>query len=313
MTKRLRFTEFTDPICTWCWGSEPLIRTLETRYKDLEVRYVMGGLVRNIKEFMDTSNGIGGEDVERSNRQIAAHWMEASQRHGMPVDPEKFHLFEEGHLSGYPQNIAYKAAQMEDEGKAKRLLRRLREATMLEGRQTNKLEVLMGLAIECGLDLGKFVERMTDGTAEKAFEEDLYLTRQYEVRGFPTYLIEYGDSPLLIRGFMKYDTARAAIQGLSGGTIQESLPEKTLERALEFIRRYESVVPVELLSAFDYNEEELQVTLEKLREQGAIVIEKAGNGYMIRPMETAGCAEDMCQFETQENYGDGGLEHGNKG
>jgi predicted DsbA family dithiol-disulfide isomerase len=24
--------EFTDPVCTWCWGSEPILRKLETYY-----------------------------------------------------------------------------------------------------------------------------------------------------------------------------------------------------------------------------------------------------------------------------------------
>ena len=31
-TKVLEIIEFTDPVCTWCLGSEPVLRTLETRF-----------------------------------------------------------------------------------------------------------------------------------------------------------------------------------------------------------------------------------------------------------------------------------------
>lgn len=28
----IEIVEFTDPVCSWCWGSEPLIKQLETSY-----------------------------------------------------------------------------------------------------------------------------------------------------------------------------------------------------------------------------------------------------------------------------------------
>jgi protein-disulfide isomerase-like protein with CxxC motif len=35
---------FTDSVCTWCWGSEPVLRRLETGYGDsFRIHYVMGG------------------------------------------------------------------------------------------------------------------------------------------------------------------------------------------------------------------------------------------------------------------------------
>ena len=62
---------FTDPVCTWCWGSKPVVRKLETWYGEhVRIRYVMGGLVKDIRDFYDRANDIGG-DPERSNLQIA--------------------------------------------------------------------------------------------------------------------------------------------------------------------------------------------------------------------------------------------------
>jgi putative protein-disulfide isomerase len=111
----VEIVEFTDPVCTWCWGSEPVLRKLEMRYgEQIRISYVMGGLVKDIRTFYDSYNDIG-RDPERSNTQIAKHWLEASERHGMPVKVAGFRLFSDEYPSTYPQNIAYNATQMEDE------------------------------------------------------------------------------------------------------------------------------------------------------------------------------------------------------
>ena len=90
MQPQLEVLAFTDPVCTWCWGSEPVMRKVATWYGDaVRIRYVMGGLVDDIRGFYDRANDIGG-DPESSNAQIARHWLEASERHGMPVKIEGF-------------------------------------------------------------------------------------------------------------------------------------------------------------------------------------------------------------------------------
>ena len=65
MEKKLIITEFTDPVCTWCWGSEPVLRKLQTVYQDqLDVRFIMGGLVPDISDFMDEMNILEYDDLE---------------------------------------------------------------------------------------------------------------------------------------------------------------------------------------------------------------------------------------------------------
>jgi len=78
-SKIIEVIEFTDPVCTWCWGSEPVLRTLETRFgSQVKLGYVMGGLVKDITLFYDSYNNIGGSP-EQSNKSIARHWLEASE------------------------------------------------------------------------------------------------------------------------------------------------------------------------------------------------------------------------------------------
>jgi putative protein-disulfide isomerase len=273
--------QFTDPVCTWCWGSEPLLRKVETRYQgQVRIKYVMGGLVKDIKDFFDSHNNIGG-DPEQSNTQIAHHWLDASQRHGMPVKVEGFKLFTNEDRSTYPQNIAYKAAEMEDVGLANRFLRRVREASAAESRQTNKTEILIELATEVGLDVPKFIERFTDGSALKAFKDDLYTVSQYGVRGFPTFLVKYGERESLMRGYQSYDAFRAVIDNLTGGTINDKSIDKTDDNLLAFVGKYDRVAPVEIQEALGYTSEDLARVLDNLKKRKVILRIPAGNGEFI--------------------------------
>ena len=278
---KVEVIEFTDPVCTWCWGIEPILRKLETQFgEQLEVSYVMGGLVKDITEFYDSYNDIGRDPV-RSNANIAKHWLEASSRHGMPVEVEGFQLFSKDHPSSYPQNIAYKAAQIQDPQLAKRFLRRLREASAAEARQTNRTEVLLEIAAEVGLDVARFLEDFRDGNAGLAFERDLALTAQYGARGFPSFLVRYGQNEVLLRGYKGYEEFVAVIQHLSDGKIEALEISSNEESIMEFVERYGSVAPVEIGTAFDLSSRQLDDVIASLTRRQRIEVRKVGNGHLI--------------------------------
>ncbi|KAF0092554.1 MAG: DSBA oxidoreductase [Fusobacteria bacterium] len=279
--KIIEIIEFTDPVCTWCWGSEPILRKLETRYGDqIIIKYIMGGLVKDIREFYDSFNDIG-RDPELSNKQIAKHWLEASQRHGMPVRTEGFRMFSNQDLSTYPQNIAYKAAQMENQQLADKFLRRVREASASEAKQTNKQDILVELASEVGLDISKFIGRLNDGSAEAAFKEDLYITQQYGVRGFPSFLIRYGEREVMTRSFQSFESFKSIIDSLAGGEIREYIPDKSSKSVLDFIKKYGRVAPVEIQVSLDMSENDVALIINKLVSENQCRIIVAGNGSFI--------------------------------
>jgi len=209
---KVEIIEFTDPACTWCWGSEPILRKLQYRYKEqLKISFIMGGLVEDAHTFMDNRNNIGG-DLNQFNKQVGEHWLEASERHGMPVQAKGFKLFDDENPSTYPMNIAYKAAQFQDEAKANKFLRRMREAIAAEAKQANKMEVLIELAQDSGLNISEFIEDMKNGKAEKAFEEDRYLTRTYQATGFPSFLIRNEDGKeIMLRGYQSYENFQSTL------------------------------------------------------------------------------------------------------
>jgi putative protein-disulfide isomerase len=289
--KMIEIIEFTDPVCTWCWGSEPVLRKLETRFgEQIKISYIMGGLVQDITSFYDSYNDIGG-DPDRSNRNIAKHWVDASARHGMPVRSEGFKLFSKEHPSTYPQNIAYKAAQMQDLTLANKFLRRIREASAAEARQTNKTEILLELVSEVGLDIARFLDDFTHGSAQKAFEQDLAITSKYGARGFPSFLLRYGEKEMVIRGYKRYEEFRALIGHLSGGEIQERPISSDEGSIMAFITRYGSVAPIEIQMTFDLSNDELKTVINSLLNKQLIQKREAGNGYFISPKTSAAACD----------------------
>ncbi len=288
----LEILGFTDPVCTWCWGSEPVLRKLATWYGDaIRIRYVMGGLVEDIRAFYDRANDIGG-DLEGSNIQIARHWLEASERHGMPVRTEGFRLFTAETVSTYPQNIAYKAAELTNAGLAARYLRRMREASATEARETGRQEVLIALASDVGLDLAEFISHLRDGSAATAFQDDLATTRRYGARGFPTFVFRYGELETMLRGYQSFPAMQAVIDALSGGSLQGRPPERPPKHLLGFIRTYGRAAPVELATVFDLAIAELETMLAGLAEAGLIRRVDAGNGYFWESVSRPVCDTD---------------------
>jgi len=184
MASRVEVTYFTDPYCSWCWATEPMLYRIRETFRDqVRIRYVMGGLVRDMAEFYDALNDI------RTAAQVAPHWRMVSQRSGQPIDEGLWLELNDPHFSTWPACIAVKAAFLQGEEIGERLLRRFRRAALTERRNISRREVQEELAREVeGLDLARWRMDLENGRAARAFEEDLEECRRYGVTGFPTLL-----------------------------------------------------------------------------------------------------------------------------
>ncbi|MFA7435073.1 MAG: DsbA family protein [Bacilli bacterium] len=275
--------EFTDPVCTWCWGSEPVLKKLEHRFpKALKVSFVMGGLIEDIRNFRDDKNDIGG-DIINTNKNIAKHWVEASLRHRMPVCVEGFKLFSNDYYSSYPANIAYHAAKIQSEKLANKYLRRLREAAATEASQITNKKVLIELASSVGLKVGAFIQAMEDGTAERLFQEDLLFTRTNRVFGFPSFLIRnnYNGKSIILRGYQDYEDIKDVMEYISDEDLVEVIKEKTPENIIGYLKESIKTTPVELQAIFDLTDEELELNLRELKAKGYITLDEVGTGNFI--------------------------------
>lgn len=176
--KKVKLVYFTDPICSSCWGIEPQLRKLKLEYGDhIEIEYRMGGL---LPDWSYNSGGIGKPS------DVASHWDEVSVHYDMPIDGDLW--LEDPLNSSYPPSIAYKAAQLQDEGKANLFMREMREMVFLQKKNIAKWEHLATAAEAVGLDVAQ-LKTDFEGKAKALFQDDLKTAREYGVRGFPTIFV----------------------------------------------------------------------------------------------------------------------------
>jgi putative protein-disulfide isomerase len=182
---KLEVMVFTDPYCSWCWATEPMILTMMEKYRNqLHFRYIFGGLIKDFDNFYDGLNNI------RDAAATEPHWKMVSERTGQPIDEK---LWEDiapiKHFSTWPANVAAKAAFLQSEEVGFKYLRRLRRAALTERKIISKPEVYEALAKETeGLDFDQFRKDMENGRARNAFLDDQEVCMQWQTFGFPTML-----------------------------------------------------------------------------------------------------------------------------
>ena len=209
--EKVTLTTFTDPMMGLSYEQEPVYNKLaEVFGENLEFRYVMAGLVRDVSDFMTQEERSlpAEEGIRRYNRRLAQIYKSEESIGNLPMNMEGFHLFDVEHRSSYPLCIAYKAAQLTDAAKVDDYLLRVRHATVLECRQTTKRDVLAEIAEEAGIDRGHFLEQFDGGSAERAFREDLRLTRSLGIRGLPACMIQ---GKVMVNGLSGYQVLRDLI------------------------------------------------------------------------------------------------------
>jgi predicted DsbA family dithiol-disulfide isomerase len=169
---------YTDPACSWSWGSEPKLRRLMWEFGDgLSFRWVMGGLARSYgDEYRDTASRIDGRGSCFDG--MMANWLDVAAETGMPFDPRGWR--HDPISSTYPACIAVEAASEQGPDLAYRYLRRLREGLMAEGRKLDHVDALVGEAGPAGLDVERFRIDVVSNAMTEAFAADLD-----EVRSVP--------------------------------------------------------------------------------------------------------------------------------
>lgn len=272
--------EYTDPYCTWCWGSEPILRKIREVYGgQVQISFKMGGLVENVDTFYDPLNKIGGSP-ERMAEQVAVHWLEASGKHGMPVDAQLAPEVLREMRSTYPASVACKAAQMQSKELGDRFIRRMREAAAAEGMLVHRKEVQAELAREVGLDVERFLIALQDGSAEASFRADLKEARSMGITGFPTFLVRNAEGrDVLLPGYRSFEAFERTFQVLVGEKLVRLELDVSKESVRAFVAKYGKVATKEVCEVFGVGPEQANEVLEALLREGAISKVVAGNGF----------------------------------
>lgn len=284
MAPTVEVTYFTDPYCSWCWATEPVLYRIRETYRDqVRIRYVMGGLVRDMAEFYDSLNNI------RTTAEVAPHWRMVSERSGQPIDERLMEEITDPHFSTWPACIAIKAAQLQGEEVGEAYLRRMRRAALTERKVISEPEVYLALARDVpGLDYARLQRDLQIGAAEEAFREDLAECRRYGVSGFPTLLFKAAgpvlvpgaERPYLVVGHRSFSTYREVLH-----TLAPSLEEHPPRDVLALLSVYGPLTTRELAEIQNRSTDEVLTHMEELAARGQVERLPVRGGEFWRPAQ----------------------------
>ncbi|MFA5787570.1 MAG: DsbA family protein [Actinomycetota bacterium] len=207
----VRVDYFTDPSCSWAWGTEPKIRKIEWEFGGLLAwTYRVGGLFHDVDLACPTH-----EELLRAGEHLGRYWEAIAIETGMPTETR----LRRATVSTHPAGIAFKAAQIQGEKVALRFLRRLREGFLAEGKNLDDPDSILNQARTVpGLDVDRLARDMEGEQARAAFQEDWEATRNplREVVDFPHEDRPGTGRPRMVDGRLRYVFPTMIFQGEGG-------------------------------------------------------------------------------------------------
>jgi len=178
MQKELIFV--LDPMCSWCWGFAPVIEALlKTDSKRYRFSLVVGGLRTKGEMSWD----------ERSKSYLKGHWQEVSQRTGQPFSQSLFDK-EQFEYDTYPAcKAVVTVRELLGMQKAFEYLHTIQEAFYARGEDITKIDVLMGLCQDLGLQSSRFKSFYESERAQLLMEHDFAKARSMGANAFPSVVL----------------------------------------------------------------------------------------------------------------------------
>ncbi|QJD94393.1 NAD(P)-binding protein [Mucilaginibacter robiniae] len=258
---------FTDPICSTCWGIQPVLRKLELEYgHHLNVQYIMGGLLPSWENY---SSGKIKQPCD-----AAHHWEEACLIYDMPLDGDIW--LEDPLTSSYTPSIAFKAAQLQSITKAKLFLRELQELVFVKKKNITHWNNLEQAAVKSGLNIEQLLEDIKS-LAHDNFKEDLLLTQKYGVYSFPTLLFSKGSKPaLIVKGYQPYEKFEETILSLEPSAQKKLMNNDAKAPFLHF----PTLTAKEFAFLSNSSKEEAQAMLDELVSKELIQKDESKSGVL---------------------------------
>jgi protein-disulfide isomerase-like protein with CxxC motif len=239
--------EFSDPWCSWAWGTEPKLRRLRWRYGDrLEWRTVMGDLVADrLKDNPDF-------DAARAAPKTATYWQKVYEHTGMPWPVGLRRAPRLSAIAGQ----AVKAAQQQSDAAGAALLRAIRESCFVYWEPADTLPRVLALAESVEVvDADRLRADFDSDEVAKVFAADreetrrpndyvLQLQETHDGKGnakpdgdgwryvFPTILFRGSGGEHTVPGWQPWDAYVGAMEAAVPGSTTDRRPDPTADEAL---------------------------------------------------------------------------------
>lgn len=200
----VRVTYFTDPLCCWSWGFEPIWRRFRQELAGkIAWSYCLGGLVEDWNNYYDPIN-----QVFRPIH-MGPLWLQAEKITRMPMN-HKIWITDPPN-SSLPPSLAFKCLEKQSPAAADLFLKMVREKLMLENQNISRPSTIYPLAYKVSkklpgqIDLDLFHTDFYLGIGENLLKKDKLKFKQYKVIHFPTIHIESEGHSLKIEGYHTYN------------------------------------------------------------------------------------------------------------
>jgi len=180
-TLRARLIYVHDPMCSWCWGFEPvrqqLFRIVSER---IEIKTLLGGLAPDSDEPMPISMQL----------MLKSTWQKIQKT--IPGTQFNYDFWDDckPRRSTYPANRAVLAARMQGLAFEQRMTLRIQQAYYLEAKNPSDNNVLSKLAVDIGLDVLQFDTDICSTVVERELNQEISLTRSIGLNSFPSMALE---------------------------------------------------------------------------------------------------------------------------
>lgn len=286
---KITLTTFTDPMMGLSYECEPIFRKLETHFAgQIEFKYSMGLLVRNVYELCDCnelaqSPALG---LHHYNARLAKIYESEESISGMPINMDSFCLFSTEETSSLPLNLAYKAAQLTAPELADRFLYNLRYATIVDTRPTTKLEEILKVVRQTGINEKQFLQHYQDSSAETALDSDFTRMHALGIHTLPAYLLQYDGKQMVIKQLIGYDTFVAAIRQISDGCIYPQPVMQSLQSVSQLLEQHPLISPIEVREALDFHSiDDVRQFIQPLIDSREITIRDVKRGWFIEKVK----------------------------
>ena len=168
-----------DPMCSWCWGFAPIIKSIRLNYSEqLKIEPVMGGL-RSGKLAM----------ASEQRAEILNHWKAVNEMTGQPFSFEG--AMPEGFIyDTEPSCRGVVAMALINPSLVFSLLESIQFSFYVEQKDVTNPRVLAELAGKIGVDMDLYLQVFESDDAKKKVSIHFNKIRQWGVNSFPTIVVQ---------------------------------------------------------------------------------------------------------------------------
>ena len=187
---------FGDPMCSWCWGFSPELKSIAETYGDrVPITAIVGGLRAGNTKVMD----------EKSKDYIRHHWQEVQQATGQPF---YFTFFDRDDFIYDTEPACRAVVTMRSLKPAATLeyFEAAHKAFYADNQDITKGETLAGLAEPFGFIAAEFKAAFETQEVRNQTQVDFQVSQQLGVQGFTTLVLRDGEVlRALSQGYRTFD------------------------------------------------------------------------------------------------------------